>query len=411
MVASTDIKFYVHTNTSAPQLQNAFGCMIDVLDACLVNGFGSQAVSTLTANGPTVTVAFESAHKYMQYQVINIANADQSEFNGEHRILTLPDANTITFELAITPSVTTATGAITCSLPPLGWEKPFSSNGKAAYRSANTLLTSRPYLRVIDALDPAYTSTYAKYAKVGIVEDMIDIDTMLGVQAPYDSAAPDKNWVATGSGSTVINGWSKWYYSLNAASSADSLAPTAGSRQYIIVGNSDYFYILPSVVPNNEYTLTYGFGSFKSLLHADGSNNFLSSTLNSFPANQSANKASFTGLAGNNTYQKVLLQRSYNQAAAYKEAKIASLGVVQQINSGSQDYVGGYSLTNVALFAPIFINESVLRGQVQNLYWLFQSEPYLNFQLIEKNNELFIAVKTTPDSSTKGQVVLKIGEL
>jgi hypothetical protein len=73
MVASTDIKYYVHTNTNAPQLTNNFGCMIDVLDACLVNGFGSQTVSTLTASGTTVTATFGSAHNFMQYQVIKIA--------------------------------------------------------------------------------------------------------------------------------------------------------------------------------------------------------------------------------------------------------------------------------------------------------------------------------------------------
>src|SRR5690606_32163419 len=105
-------------------------------------------------------------------------------------------------ELAESPSTTTATGTIIASLPPLGWEKPFSSSnpngGKAAYRSLNLLLPSRPFLRVADELDPAYTATYAKYAKVGIVEDMSDIDTMLGVQAPYDSALPNKNWNGTG---------------------------------------------------------------------------------------------------------------------------------------------------------------------------------------------------------------------
>ena len=84
MVASTDIKFYVHTNTGAPQLQNAFGCMIDVLDACLVNGFGSQTVSTLTASGTTFTATFGSAHNFMQYQVIKITGVNQPEFNGEH---------------------------------------------------------------------------------------------------------------------------------------------------------------------------------------------------------------------------------------------------------------------------------------------------------------------------------------
>ena len=223
--------------------------MIDVLDACLVNGFGSQTVSTLTAVGTTVTATFGSAHNFMQYQVIKIVGATQTEYNGEFRILTVPNANSITFQLAAAPSVTTATGTINCSLPSLGWLKPFSGTGKAAYRSSNTLLASRPYLRVIDALDPAYTATYAKYAKVGIVEDMTDIDTMLGVQAPYDSANPNKNWVGTGSGASGVNGWARWYYAASGAVSGgliNSQTPAAGNRQWILIGNSDYFYILPT---------------------------------------------------------------------------------------------------------------------------------------------------------------------
>ena len=100
MVASTDVKFYVHTNNNAPQLTNNFGCMIDVLVACLVNGFGSQTVSTLNASGTTVTATFGSAHNFMQYQVIKIAGATQTEYNGEFRILTVPNANSITFQLA-----------------------------------------------------------------------------------------------------------------------------------------------------------------------------------------------------------------------------------------------------------------------------------------------------------------------
>jgi hypothetical protein len=55
MVASTDIKFYTHTNNNAPQLQNAYGSMIGVLDACLVNGIQVGIVSSLTAIGTVVT--------------------------------------------------------------------------------------------------------------------------------------------------------------------------------------------------------------------------------------------------------------------------------------------------------------------------------------------------------------------
>ena len=413
MVASTDIKFYAHTNTNAPQLQNAFGCMIDVLDACLVNGFGSQTVSTLTASGTTVTAIFGSAHNFMKYQVVKIAGANQTEYNGEHRILTVPNANTITFELAAAPSVTTATGTINCSLPPIGWLKPFSGTGKAAYRSSNTLLASRPYLRVIDALDAAYTSTYAKYAKVGIVEDMTSIDTLLGVQAPYDSAAPDKNWVGTGSGTTAYNGWSKWYYasSVSATSNpADSATPTTGNRAWILIGNKDYFYILPTVVTADTQALTYGFGSFKSLLNADTANTFLSSTYLYTTTGGAYPRGGYTGICGTSSTQKTLLQRSYSQAASAQESLNLSLGK-SEIASGYSNYIGAFSLTNVAPFAPVFLNETVLRGELLGFYWLFQAKPYSNYQLIEKNNNLYIAVNAAVNFNQQGQVVIKIGDL
>lgn len=413
MVASADIKFYVHTNTNAPQLTNNFGCMIYVLDACLVNGFGSQTVSTLTASGTTVTATFGSAHNFMQYQVIKIAGATQTEYNGEFRILTVPNANSFTFQLVSTPSVTTATGTINCSLPPLGWLKPFSGTGKAAYRSSNTLLASRPYLRVIDALDAAYTSTYAKYAKVGIVEDMTDIDTMLGVQAPYDSANPNKNWVGTGSGTTAYNGWSKWYYasSVSATSNpADSATPTSGNRSWILIGNKDYFYILPTVVTADTQALTYGFGSFKSLLNADTANTFLSSTYLYTTTGGVYPRGGYTGICGTSSTQKTLLQRSYTQAASAQESLNISLGKTEMA-SGYSNYIGAFSLANVAPFAPVFLNETVLRGEILGFYWLFQAKPYSNYQLIEKNNGLYIAVNAAVNYNQQGQVVIKIGDL
>ena len=417
MVASTDIKFYVHTNTNAPQLTNNFGCMINVLDACLVNGFGSQTVSTLTASGTTVTATYGSAHNFMQYQVIEIAGATQTEYNGEHRILTVPDANTLTFELAAVPSVTTATGTITCKLPSLNWEKPFSATGKAAYRSKNTLLSARPYLRVVDALDPAYTATYAKYAKVGIVEDMTDIDTMLGVQAPYNASFPDRNWVGSGSGATAINGWAKWYYarSSNAHSSSGSDAsnPPNDNRSWILIGNSDYFYILPSQVGGGS-AFAYGFGAFRSLLNVDTSNTFLSAVCEYAAAN--GNYAYFYNSIGRSDVSSniLILQRGYAQTANYKMSNCISLQAFNSsvIYSGTTNYIGAYSLNNIAPFAPAFINEDVLRGELPNIYYLFQVRPYSNYALIEKNNSIYIAVNVCAGQADNvGQIVLKVGDL
>lgn len=415
MVASTDIKWFTSTNLNAPQLSNAWGVMIDVLDACLITGINIGTVSTLTASGATVTATFGTAHGVSQYQVIQISGANQGEYNGEHRATTVT-STTITFELASAPVVTTATGTIAAKLAPAGWEKSFSGTNKAAYRSLNTLLPSRPYLRVDNSLDPAYTTTYAKYAKVGIVETMTGIDTMSGVQAPYDAALPDKNWVGTGSGTSAINGWAKWYYARNAAanqgSANDTVSPATGDRQWLLVGNGDYFYILPSMLASNNVAFAYGFGSFNSLLNTDSSNVFLSATLQYVAANGSANKQQFINIGISSTANSLLLlQRGYAQNATYSTAGIVSLYSGESTSySGTTDNFGAYSLTNIAPFAPIFINETVLRGEMPSIYYLFQQRPYGNLQVFENNGELYIA-KNIASSTTEGQIILKIGGL
>lgn len=414
MVASTDIKFYVHSNTNAPQLQNAFGCMIDVLDACLINGFGSQAVATLTASGTTVTATYGSAHNYFQYQVMKIAGVNQAEFNGEHRILTVPDANTITFELAAVPSVTTATGTITSSLPSLGWLKPFTGIGKAAYRSANTLLASRPYLRVVDALDPVYTSTYAKYAKVGIVEDMSDIDTMFGVQAPYDSVNPDKNWVGTGSGTTAINGWARWYYARSGSpttTGSDTTAPASGNRAWVIIGNKDWFYIFNSTAVSNTDLLAYGFGAFESALNTDNAVNFLSCTYNYAGASSGFYLGDTVALT-RGTQATLLLQRKYDMSAVPNTARVSSVAFSNfaETTTGVSNTVASFA-GNIP-FAPVFIFEtgSIFRGQIPNLHWIFQTKPLTHLTPFTKSGQIYLPINVT-SSTSSGQVVIGVGSL
>lgn len=424
MVASTDIKFYVHTNNNAPQLQNAYGSMIGVLDACLIDGIQIGVVSSLTASGTTVTATFGAAHNLMQYQVIKIVGANQAEYNVEARILTVPNATTITFELAAVPSVATATGTISASLPPLGWEKPFSSTsgtggGKAAYRSKNLLLPSRPFLRVVDEPDPTYDTTYAKYAKVGIVEDMTDIDTMLGVQAPFDAVNPDKNWVGVGSGTTATNGWAKWYYARAFAATAtsgnnESTVPVNGNRKWLLVGDGDCFYVVPSVaadtVSNNEYGLVYGFGKFDSLIQNDISNTLLSATLYNYPAGGSSTPGTQTGLA--NQYENTLIQRKYNQSNTYANAGTIGFFNTGSFYPGASNYVSVHNL----ILSPVALLEtsetpSVMRGQCKNLRWPLQQEPYPEMQVFIDGDELFIAKKVAVFSSSRGQIVFKIGDM
>lgn len=417
MVASTDIKFYVHTNSNAPQLQDTYGSMINVLDACLVNGINIGVVSSLTASGTTVTALFSSLHNLMQYQVIKITGANQSEFNGEHRILTVPNAQSVTFELAAAPSTTTTTGTITASLPPLGWEKPFSSsnpNGgsKAAYRSKNLLLSSRPFLRVVDELDPAYTATYAKYAKVGIVEDMTDIDTMLGVQAPFDAAVPEKNWVGVGSGTAVINGWARWYYATSygfRSSDGDQYGASSNDMKFMIVGNSDWFYIINSANEQEDFSAVYGFGNFESFLEGDSTNSFLISSLDNAPANANFHRLRNCPVPTLNK-KTLLLQRNHSQNLTGMAA-IVSLGIGNINNTSGSAIIGSPASVGYALM-PAYIYENNIRGVLPGLKWLYQSNPFYNKQSFVFGREIFMAKNIAHSSLPESvQIVIKIGDL
>ncbi|AVH48640.1 hypothetical protein [Acinetobacter sp. SWBY1] len=426
MVASTDIKFYVHTNNNAPQLQNAYGSMISVLDACLINGFQIGVVSSLTASGNIVTATFGAAHNLMQYQVIKITGANQPEFNGEHRILTIPNSSSLTFELATAPSVPTATGAISASLPPLGWEKPFSSThssgvgGKAAYRSLNLLLPSRPFLRVVDELDPAYTATYAKFAKVGIVEDMTDINTMLGVQAPFDITLPNKNWVGTGSGATAYNGWSKWIYARSAASSATEADLVAnGVRKWFLVGNSDYFYVVPAFAVSSNVGPIYGFGNFVSNIPSDSTNTFLSATNKYTPANSSYYVGENSGIGSNSSRNaNIILLRKFDQSALFATASngILQIGSSPSATTGASNDINAVDVLGYIQSFDVFLTENksafsaavgLVRGKLSGIRWLLQNKPLSEYELIELGDEVYIG-KSMLSHTIDGQMLFKV---
>lgn len=416
MVASTDIKFYAHTNNNAPQLQNAYGSMIDVLDACLVNGINIGTVSSLTASGTTVTALFSSAHNLMPYQVIKISGANQSEFNGEHRILTVPNGQSVIFELESMPSVSNATGLIEASLPPLGWEKPFSSSnpsggGKTAYRSKNLLLSSRPFLRVVDEPDPSYSTTYAKYAKVGMIENMTDIDTMLGVQAPFDPVYPDKNWVGTGSGSTAINGWARWYYARGEDARSDvkdSTSPGNGAREYILIGTDEYFYIINSTGYSGNYGQVYGFGAYDSLEDGYAFNNFLSATLNSIGVDAWSEVGRFTPIANNNDNAYLITERLLSRHDNYGLSRVFSSPLGSGGVSGS---VNSHTYRADTAAFPVYISGEGLYGKLKGCFHLANKEPYTHKQIIARLNKAYIALSVARYNNIMGQMIFEIGDI
>lgn len=411
------IKFFTFTNANAPGLTNAYGAMIRVLDGCLITGIALPAVSSITALDKIVTVTFAAAHKLMPYQIINIVGAVETVFNGDYQIKQIVSTTVINFELTEATSVLTATGTISASLPPLGWDKTFSSinaagGGKAAYRSTNTLLSSRPFLRVVDERDPLYGSGYAKYAKVGIVEDMLDIDTLSGVQSPFDEVLPNKNWNATGSGSQVINGWAKWYYATSygfIAIDGDKYGASSNTMMWTVIGTKDWFYIINSANEQEDYSAVHGFGSFESFIDGDSSNNFLISCLDyrSAGANWYRVEGNPIPKLGKRT---LALQRDYSQSKS-ATASIVSLGIGSTAVTSGTGVIGAAATVGYALM-PAYIYESNVRGVLPSIRWLYQANPFSDKQIFVRGNEIFMAKNLAEATgSAYVQIVFKIGEL
>jgi len=271
---SAVIKWMHSGMTDAPQLTNAFGSLVSLLDALLVNGFGLRSVDSITRTGSTVTMNISAGHPFVVGQVVLVDGAEQAAYNGE-QVVTAITTNTVTYTVVGTPATPATTlSSLTCKVAPLGFEKVYSATNKAAYRSLN-VLSNRPYLRLDDSQAAGYGSSFAKYAKVTICENMSGIDTIVGGRAPFNPTNPTQNETPSGSGSSLVNGRGKWIYAM-APGNNENVTPDTGNRGWVLVGDDRGFYL------HNDFQAAagngrthYAFGDFNSLSSTDAFDSFL----------------------------------------------------------------------------------------------------------------------------------------
>lgn len=245
------VKHYQNTMQGIPQLSNAWGSMISLLDAVLVNGFNYIPVLSLSKATPTsitATINLGSNHGFIDRQVVRIAGSTNG-WDGDYKVLSA-DINSIAIECtAEHPMV--ISGIATCFTAPLDFEivhqtPAESTTPKRAYRSTDPESLGL-ILLVHDFCATGAAATGAKFAKVGVVSSMSDIDTITGNQIPYNPAEPNANWGWDGTN----HGWSKWYYRAASGNSSDAQVAPSGDSQFYFAGDSlDFAYI--ASIPNQE---------------------------------------------------------------------------------------------------------------------------------------------------------------
>lgn len=235
----TSVKFYSSTMPGAPAVNGVAGSVTDMLDAVLVNGFGSKTATSLVVSGGIATLTFSGGASAAQPgSVILVAGATPSNLNGEQKVLTI-SSTTVTFATA--EANTTATGTITFKIAPLGYTIEFTGTNVRAYKPID-VASSGCVLRAVD--------TDAVNVRVTGFRSMSDIDTGVG-QFP--------------NGSQMAGGlyWRKSVY-------ADTVAVP-----WVLIGDSRGFYIAMSPYQHVSYNaavrdhVVYFFGDIEPARSGD----------------------------------------------------------------------------------------------------------------------------------------------
>jgi hypothetical protein len=361
---SNKVKWMHSGMTGAPVLTNNWGSLTALLDALLVNGFHLKPVSSLTRDGATATAVVGSAHGYLVDQVVRIEGCEEPEYNGEFTITAITQTS-IQFAVPGEPAspATTVLG-ISAKIAPLGFEIAFNGENKRAYRTPNPL-SNRPFLRVDDSLPEGYTTTWAKFGRVTLAEDMVDIDTFVGARAPFDPAAPTRNELPSGD-----NG--------------------AGARSWVLVGDDRAFFLACASGWGGDRRVLYTFTDFDSYKPGDNYASLLTAsdryqTVGAWPVSYPAEECYSTHSL--HTTGKICM-RDYTQVGGNVRLGLFSL------NDGNNQNVSGRSASIPfpngpdygLILHPIYLRESSghLRGILPGMYWIHQNQPYAHLTLIDQ---------------------------
>lgn len=378
MATDVDIQFFSHLNGLT--LGNNWGDLIRLLDKALVTGvdFTQITAASIDAQGD-VHITLYAAHNAMLFQVVELSGFAPASLNQKYRIKGVPSATELILKphaaIVETSIVTIGSG----KLASLGYEIIFrdTNDVKRVYRAKNPT-AKHPFIRVDESLTSpdgttgVYTSTYAKYAMVGLLEHMEHIDDYenLGVlQLPFDPADPAKNWKITGTGTSIIRGWSRWYWARNANANnnnSDSSAPIAGNRRFTLSGNKNAFYFLRNIRGDvdDNFKILAGCGLYSSSIDDSVIPSwFLMTTLDDRNASTSFgmhNTATGSPLLIDINISKFICS-AFNLSSRLSKHVLAN-AVVPDYNSGYSDI---YSSTQVAaLELPLSDADKRLRGNL-----------------------------------------------
>lgn len=164
------VRWFHSDMADAPEVRNVAGGLIDVLDACLINGFGQKVVDSISVSGGVATVNISSGHDYEKHAVIRLSGSSIAALNDDWRVTGATGAS-LTFNC---PGVADGFDPGPVSViraTPGWWEKPFGATGaRGAYRSTHPN-ASGLFLYIDDSPTGTNASRVRGYETMSTIDD------------------------------------------------------------------------------------------------------------------------------------------------------------------------------------------------------------------------------------------------
>lgn len=276
----SDVKWFSSENLGMPQMMGGSNSdMLNILDACLVDGINSKVASSTSSDSGLTTISFSSAHGFQKSQMVSITgSANPLLSNNIYKIISR-DMSSITI---MSNAVIEQADILTVKLAPLGWESIFgTSNGtQRAYRSKTNKNRRVLFLDMSTPSPSPYDASDAAKAKLAVASVCVDMQ-VIGAQIE-----PMTDNINTSHGSSLF--WVAKKADFDGAS-----VPNTRS-QWKLIGNSDFFFFIVgwSGLGNQSGTFasdTYGFGEYGDITGGQIDNTFLMAAKKaSYPATISA---------------------------------------------------------------------------------------------------------------------------
>lgn len=429
MATDVDVQYFSHLNGLT--LGNNWGDLIRLLDTCLVNGLALPSVTSASIDAQgDITLNLYASHNCQLFQIVELTGfnavslgSETRQVNGKYRIKGVPAANQLILKgIARTDTNPTAVNLISigaAKLASLGYEIIFrdAADVKRVYRAKNPT-SAHPFIRVDETISDganSYTSTYAKSAMVGLIENMTHIDDYSDtskLQLPLDTADFTKNWKITGAGVSAVRGWCKWLYA-NFTDVGDTLnesgTPVNASRTFTLCGDASTLYLLTASASTSWRKVLFGCGMYDSAIETSIIPNwFLMSLQRATTANASVNWANSAGamplMYDGNT--STFLATKHSVAARLANSTVAK-PIIPDYFSGR---TGLYSANNLsALEIPFVDNEKFLRGSLRHVYYAGNVRAQAITTPVLADNSMY--VWDAAYASAQGGLYFYLGEL